>query len=91
MAYDTVMLLDKAIGDAEGEVGKAEVFRNALRRADFPSIRGKIRLGTNHFPIQNFYLGKVADAPGGGLHNELLGTVFEHRADAHRSKCPMKW
>jgi len=90
MSYDTVLLLDKAVAEVKGEVGNAAAFREALRRANFPSIRGKIRFGNNHFPVQNFYLSKVADASGGGLHNELLGTVFEQRADAHHSKCPMK-
>jgi branched-chain amino acid transport system substrate-binding protein len=90
MSYDTVMLLDKAVADAKGEIGNAAAFRDALRRTDFPSIRGKIRFGNNHFPVQSFYLSRVADASGGGLHNELLGTVFEGRADAHHAKCPMK-
>ncbi|MBF9234856.1 ABC transporter substrate-binding protein [Microvirga alba] len=91
MSYDTVLLLDKAVSDAKGDVENPATFREALRRAKFPSIRGDIHFGNNHFPVQNFYLSKVADASGGGLHNELVGSIFEQRADAHQAKCTMKW
>jgi len=91
MAYDTVLLLDAAIGQAKGEIGDAAVFRDVLRKAKFTSVRGNIRFNSNHFPIQSFYLSRVAEAPGGGLHNEFVETVFENKADAYHAKCPMKW
>ncbi len=90
MAYDTVLYLDAAIKQAKGEVDDAAALRAALRKAQFSSIRGRVTFGNNHFPIQNFYLSRVTDAPAGGLHNELVGTVFEAKADAHQAKCAMK-
>ena len=90
MAYDTVLMLDAAITATKGEVDDPRALRQALREAKFGSVRGRVAFGSNHFPVQNFYLSKVADAPGGGLHNELVATVFENKADAHVEKCPMK-
>jgi len=91
MAYDTVLLLDAAIAQAKGDIANAAAFRDALRKAKFASVRGDIRFNNNHFPIQDFYLSRIADAAGGGLHNELIDTVFRGKADAYHTKCPMKW
>lgn len=90
MSYDTAMLLDKAIKDANGEVGDAAAFRTALKNVKFDSIRGTFVFGNNNFPIQDFYLSRVTDAPGGGLHNELVATVLKDKADAHHAECKLK-
>ena len=33
--------------------------RKAMRKANFKSVRGNFKFGTNHIPIQNFYLQDV--------------------------------
>ena len=36
-----------------------------MMKADFKSLRGDFRFNTNHYPIQDFYLVKVAKRPDG--------------------------
>lgn len=90
MSYDTVLLLDKAVADANGDVGDTPSFRAALKKVNFNSVRGKFSFGNNNFPIQDFYLSRVGDGPEGGLHNELVATVLKDKADAYHTQCSMK-
>jgi len=51
----------KAVGDAAvgGDMDKTDQFRAALKKADFPSVRGTFRFGNNNHPIQDIYVRKV--------------------------------
>jgi len=86
-AYDTALFIDtaaKAAGSTETEALIA-----ALEQASIEGARGAITLNSNHFPIQNFYLREVVEAPGGGLTNQIKGVVFEGHTDAYASACSM--
>ena len=39
---------------------------------DFTSLRGKFKFGVNHYPIQDFYLVKVAKRPDGKYQTEIV-------------------
>ncbi|HXW26756.1 MAG TPA: ABC transporter substrate-binding protein, partial [Xanthobacteraceae bacterium] len=62
----------------------------ALKKADFKSLRGGFKFNNNHYPIQNFYLVKVAKRPDGKYETEIAETVFTDYADAYAKDCPMK-
>ncbi len=86
-AYDTALFIDaaaKAAGSTETEGLIA-----ALEQASIDGARGTITLNSNHFPIQNFYLREVVEAPGGGLTNQIKEVVFEGHTDAYASECSM--
>ena len=89
MAYDTVMLLDAAIAAIDGNVEDTAAFRDAVRNVHFDSVRGNFSFNNNHFPIQDFYINEVAANGDGSLHNQLVERIFEAKADAHHSDCPM--
>ena len=56
-AYDTANLIGSGLKAVGGDIaGKPDAFRDALRRADFPSVRGKFRFGSNQHPVQDWYL-----------------------------------
>ena len=91
MAYDNAMLLDAGVAAVKGDLSDKAKLRDAVRRADFPTVRGKIRFNTNNVPIQDLYLSVVDKGSDGVLYNKLLSTVAVDAADPHASACQLKW
>jgi len=89
-AYDAAMLIDSAVKAVGGKVENADGLRAAMAKADFTSLRGKFRLGNNHFPIQDFYLVKVAKRADGTFQTEIDTKVFSDYQDIHAKDCEMK-
>jgi branched-chain amino acid transport system substrate-binding protein len=88
-AYDAAILIDAALKQAGG-IGDKNRFRDALRAANFTSIRGPFKFNKNHFPIQNYYLTQIQKDARGRLVNELRGVIFSSHADAYVGACRMK-
>lgn len=89
-AYDGARLIGSALRATKGNVRDKDAFRAALQRAEFESVRGPFKFNTNHFPIQNFYWGEVANDAKGQPAMLLRGTVFKNHADAYVGECKMK-
>jgi branched-chain amino acid transport system substrate-binding protein len=89
-AYDAAMLIDSALKATGGQVANRDAVRAALKKADFRSLRGKFRLGTNHYPVQDFYLVKVAKRADGKFQTEIAERIFTDYVDVHAAECPMK-
>lgn len=89
-AYDTALLINSAVRKVGGKVENAAAFRNALKAAQFQSIRGSFRFNTNQFPIQNLYMREVFKDAGGKVSNRTVGTVLTAHTDPFASQCPMK-
>jgi branched-chain amino acid transport system substrate-binding protein len=85
------MLINSAVVAAKGDLGKKDVMRAAMRKADFPNTRGKLRFGNNHFPIQDFYLQEVAKDAQGNLTMKTIEKVLSDHRDSYAGKCSMKW
>jgi branched-chain amino acid transport system substrate-binding protein len=60
-----------------------------LEQASIDGTRGTLKLNTNHFPIQNFYLREVVKNDEGALTNRIKGVVAENQADAFVDECQM--
>ncbi|MBX9908129.1 MAG: ABC transporter substrate-binding protein [Beijerinckiaceae bacterium] len=88
-AYDAAMLIDSAVKAAGGAGDKAKV-RAELKKANFTSLRGKFKFNTNGYPIQDFYLVKVAKRPDGKFQTEIAQKVFTDYADPHAKDCALK-
>jgi branched-chain amino acid transport system substrate-binding protein len=84
--FDTANLLISALEKADPS--DADAFREALRAADFDSVRGKFRFGPNHHPIQTIYARKVIKE-GDVFTNEVIGTALEDHSDAYAAECKM--
>ena len=54
-AYDAPLLIDSAIRAVNGNLSDKDGIRNAMRKANFKSLRGAFKYNTNHMPIQDFY------------------------------------
>ena len=89
-AYDAVSLINSALKQTGGNTANKEALRAALMKADFSSLRGGFKLNANHYPIQDFYLVKVAKRPDGKFETQIVKKVFENYADPHVKDCPMK-
>lgn len=90
-AYDAAQLIDSALRAIDGRIEDKDAFREALRIADFVSVRGPFRFNQNHFPIQNFYMRQVIKDEQGRITNKLIGTVFTEHKDAYQPECGMTW
>ena len=89
-AYDAAQLIDSALKATKGDTSNKDALRAALMKADFKSPRGDFKFNTNHYPIQDFYLVKVAKRPDGKFQTEIAQKVFTNYADPHVADCPMK-
>jgi branched-chain amino acid transport system substrate-binding protein len=88
--YDVAMLIDSALKEVKGDLSDKNKIRAALRKADFKSVRGNFKFNNNHYPIQDFYLVKVAKRPDGKFQTEIVKKVFENYGDPYAAECPMK-
>jgi branched-chain amino acid transport system substrate-binding protein len=90
-SYDGIMLIDSAVKAVKGNLKDQKGMIAAMRKADYPSTRGKYTYNVNHFPIQNFYLLKAVQGASGELEMQIQKTVFENHKDAYSKDCGMKW
>lgn len=87
--YDTARLIGSAIKAVGGNMSEKDAFREALRKADFESVRGSFRFGPNHHPIQDIYIRKVVEEDG-LLTNRIVTKAFTNHSDAYVSQCKMQ-
>lgn len=88
-AYDAAMLIDSAVSAVDGNLSDRDALREALKAADFTSLRGDFAFGPNHYPIQNFYLTKVVKREDGRYSTSIDQTIFEDYADNYAADCTM--
>jgi branched-chain amino acid transport system substrate-binding protein len=86
-AYDAAMLIDSAVKAVKGDLSNKEALAAALKKADFTSLRGSFKFNTNGYPIQDFYLTKVAKRPDGKFQTEIVQKVFENYGDRYAKDC----
>jgi branched-chain amino acid transport system substrate-binding protein len=78
------------VRQVQGNVANREALRAAMMKAEFASLRGGFKFNTNHYPIQDFYLVKVAKRADGKFETQIVKKVFENYADPHAKDCAMK-
>ena len=86
-AYDAAMLIDSAVKAVKGDLSNKEAVAAALKKADFTSLRGPFKFNTNGYPIQDFYLTKVAKRPDGKFQTEIVEKVFTNYGDRYAKDC----
>jgi branched-chain amino acid transport system substrate-binding protein len=89
-AYDAAMLIDSALHAVKDNLADKNALRAALKKADFKSLRGSFKFNNNHYPIQDFYLVKVAKRPDGKYQTEIAQKVFTDYGDPYSKDCAMK-
>ena len=86
-AYDSIFLIKSAVEETGGKVGDVDAMRAALEKADFASVRGKVRFGNNHFPIQNFYSREVVVDSNGKWTTKITGVALKDHQDVYAKDC----
>jgi branched-chain amino acid transport system substrate-binding protein len=90
-SYDAIMLIDSAVKATKGNLKDSKAMAMAMRKANYPSIRGPFQFNVNHHPIQNFYLLDTVKLPSGDIEMRIQKTVFEKHKDSYYQDCKMKW
>ena len=88
-AYDAALLIDSAVKAVGGDLSDKDAVRAALEAAEFDSLRGKFKFNNNHFPVQDFYLLRVAQRDDGKYWTEVEKKVFEDYTDSFAQECKM--
>lgn len=60
-----------------GNLTDKNALRAAIAAADFQSVRGPFRFGTNQYPVQDFWQLQVARRPDGKFQTETVRKVLE--------------
>lgn len=89
-AYDAASLLDSAVRKVGGNLRDKDAVRTAIRAAEFSSVRGGFRFGTNHFPVQDFWLCRVARREDGKFWTTTDRRVLQNDVDPFAAQCRMR-
>ena len=84
--YDTARLIASALKAVAGKIDDLAAVRAALKKADFPSVRGNFAFGKNQHPIQD-WLHPRGGADRNGFTNKTLKKVFTNHVDAYAAEC----
>jgi branched-chain amino acid transport system substrate-binding protein len=88
-SYDAIFFIKSAVDAVNGDMSNVDGMREALRRADFPSVRGAFRMGPNHYPIQDFYLREAVVGDDGVWTTKIVGKVYSMHQDSYAAECKM--
>ena len=88
--YDAARLIGSALKAVGGDVSKTDALRQAIRQADFESVRGKFAFSANQHPVQDLYIREVVKAPDGTYTNKTLKAVFTDHSNVYVEECKMK-
>jgi branched-chain amino acid transport system substrate-binding protein len=86
-AYDAAMLINSAVVAVKGDLKDQKAVNAALQKADFKSVRGPFKFNANGFPIEDFYLTKVAKRADGKYETQIVEKVFSNHADPYVKDC----
>ena len=86
--YDTARLIGSALQSVNGDLADLGPFKEALKKADFDSVRGNFSFGTNQHPVQDLYIREVIKTDS-GYTNKTVQKVFSNHVDAYASECSM--
>ena len=89
-AYDAAQLIDSAMKATGGKTADKAAVQAALKKADIKSLRGNFKFGNNNYPIQDFYLVKVAKRADGKFQTEIEKKIFENYTDVYAKECDLK-
>lgn len=87
--YDAARLLGSALKQVGGDVSDVDALRQAIRKADFASVRGKFAFSANQHPVQDLYIREVVKAADGTYTNKTLKAVFTDHSNVYIKDCKL--
>ncbi len=88
--YDAARLLGSALKAVGGDVTRTDALRQAIRQADFPTVRGKFAFAPNQHPVQDLYIREVVKDDSGKFTNKTLKAVFTDHSNVYVEQCKLK-
>ena len=88
-SYDMVLFIKSAVDAVGGNLDDVDGIRSALEAANYESVRGSFKMGSNHFPIQNFYVREVVADADGVWTTSIKSTVYENHQDVYAGECSL--
>lgn len=88
-SYDSALLIDSALKKTGGNVTDKRAFTDALRAAEYKSLRGNLKFNKNGFPIQDMYVFEVAKDDQGRVSLKTLSKVLTNHPDSFVGQCPL--
>ena len=89
-AYDAARLIDASVKAVGGKVDDRAALMAQLKKADFKSVRGPFKFNKNGYPIQDYYLVKVAKRADGKFETQIAEKVFTALQDPFVGECGLK-
>ena len=86
--YDAALLIDSAVRSVGGDLSDDDKFRDALRKAEFDSVRGDFKFGSNQHPVQDIYV-RIVHKDGDTVTNKIVSKVFTAHQDAYAAECKL--
>ena len=86
--YDVARLIASAFAQTGG-VEDTDALREALRKADFQSVRGDFAFGPNQHPLQSWYLFDVVKGADGVPTTVTKARLIENYGDIHAAECKL--
>jgi branched-chain amino acid transport system substrate-binding protein len=86
-AYDAAMLINSAVVAVKGDLKDQKAVNAALMKADFKSLRGPFKFSKNGYPVEDFYLTKVAKRPDGKYQTEIVEKILSNHVDPYAKDC----
>jgi len=91
-SYDAIMLIDSAVKATKGNLKDTKALVEAMRKANYDSVRGKFTFNVNQHPIQDFYVLRAVKADNkDGVAMHIEQKAFEKHKDAYYQECKLKW
>jgi branched-chain amino acid transport system substrate-binding protein len=87
--YDAGMLIGSALKATGFSTDNMDALRAAMRKADFPSVRGNFKFDKNQHPIQDWYALKAEKTPGGEYVLKTGAKVLSNHGDIYAKDCAM--
>ncbi|PSM20127.1 ABC transporter substrate-binding protein [Nitratireductor sp. StC3] len=87
--YDAARAIASALEATGGDLADIGAFRDALRKADFQSVRGKFAFGPNQHPVQDWYALKVIAGEDGKPVLKTGERILEDHSDAYGAECAL--
>ena len=88
--YDAARLIGSALKQVGGDIDKLDALRDAIRKADFDTVRGKFAFAANQHPVQDLYIREVVKDADGTYTNRTIKAVFNDHSNVYIEQCKMK-
>lgn len=86
--YDTARLIASAL-EKTGGLDDMEAFREAVKEADFESVRGDFKFGPNQHPIHDWYVLNIVSDGNGGAKAVTDRVILKDHGDSYADQCKM--